>query len=217
MGKAMDDVLVAYGQNGEALRPHNGFPLRLIVPGFQGKYHVKFLRYLRVVDGPYMTYWEKSHYHKSEPRRDPTTPLGFLGHIPGADGEYLLEQGPASVITFPSGEQRLLEHGFYTISGIAWSGCGAVRRVEVSVDDGKTWKDAEISEPTRPVALARFTFPWTWNGDEAVLQSRCTDDKGQLQPTWANFRKFWGASGAPHNNSIQPWRVTRDGTVHNAL
>jgi sulfane dehydrogenase subunit SoxC len=216
MGKAMDDVLVAYGQNGEAVRPHQGYPLRLVVPGFQGKYHVKWLQYIRVVEGPYMTYWEKHHYVKGREART-ADPLPFLGHMNGAGGEYLLEQGPASVITFPSGEQRLPGHGYYTITGLAWSGCGAVRRVEVSVDGGRTWKDAEIAEPPRPMALARFTFHWTWTGNEAVLQSRTTDDKGQVQPSWDNLRKFWGASGAPHNNSIQPWRVTSDGTVHNAL
>jgi sulfane dehydrogenase subunit SoxC len=201
MGKAMDDVLVAYGQNSEPVRPHNGYPLRLLVPGFQGKYHVKWLKGIKVVDRPYMTYWEKHHYVKSA----------------GRQGGYLLEQGPKSVITFPSGEQRVPSRGYYTITGLAWSGCGAVSRVEVSIDGGRTWNDAQVQEPVRRIALTRFTIPWTWNGEEAVLQSRCIDDKGQVQPSLAEERKFWGTSDPANRNSIQPWRVTRDGSVVNAL
>jgi len=128
-----------------------------------------------------------------------------------------LEQGPKSVITLPSGEQRLPSPGYYTIAGLAWSGSGTVRRVEVSTDGGRSWNDAAIEEPARRIALTRFTARWTWNGREAVLQSRCTDDKGQIQPTAAEFPKFWGTSGSPHGNAIQPWRVTNDGTVLNAL
>ena len=215
MGKAMDDVLVAYGQNGEPVRPHQGYPLRLVVPGFQGKYHVKWLRRIQVVDRPYMTYWERHHYMKNRRRAGAgTTPLG---HVNGPDGDYFLEQGPKSVITAPSGEQRLPGRGYYTIRGFAWSGSGAVGRVEVSTDGGRSWSDADIEAPARRIALTCFTFPWTWNGGEAVLQSRCTDDKGQVQPTAAAHTRFWGTSGAPHNNSIQPWRVTNDGTVLNAL
>jgi sulfane dehydrogenase subunit SoxC len=129
----------------------------------------------------------------------------------------VLEQGPKSVITFPSGEQRLPSHGFYTIAGLAWSGAGAVSRVEVSTDGGRTWKDAQIHEQARRIALTRFTFPWTWTGDEAVLQSRCIDDKGQVQPSFGEEHKFWGSSNPANRNSIQPWRVTRDGNVVNAL
>lgn len=220
LGKAMDDALVAYGQNGEPVRPHQGFPLRLVVPGFQGKYHVKWLRFIKVIDRPYMTYWEKHHYLGAEARSEPPDTnrrLGYNEHLRGKG--VFLEQGPKSVITFPSGEQRLPNRGYYTISGLAWSGCGAVRRVEVSTDGGKSWNDAEIEGPAHRIALTRFTAPLTWNGGEAVLQSRCTDDKGQVQPTAAEHVSFWGGSGsaAPHNNSIQPWRVTDDGTIRSAL
>ena len=214
MGKAMDDALVAYGQNGEPVRPHQGYPLRLVVPGFQGKYHVKWLRRIKVVDRPYMMYWEKHSYVKH--RRTRATNTGF-SHVNGEAGSYFLEQGPKSVITFPSGEQRLPSRGYYTITGLAWSGCGAVRRVEISIDGGRSWNDAEIQEPARRIALTRFTLPWTWNGRETMLQSRCTDEKGQVQPSAADHTRFWGTSGAPHGNSIQPWRVTNDGTVLNAL
>ena len=211
LGKAMDDVLVAYGQNGEPVRPHQGYPLRLVVPGFQGKYHVKWLRRLRLVKRPLMSYWEKHHFMDRGYRP------GGEARGSGFGGDFYLEQGPKSVITFPSGEQRLPSPGYYTITGLAWSGSGAVRRVEVSIDGGRSWNDATIEEPARRMAWTRFTAPWTWNGREAVLQSRCTDDKGQVQPTAAEYPQFWGASGAPHGNAIQPWRVTNDGIVLNAL
>ena len=211
LGKAMDDVLVAYGQNGEPVRPHQGYPLRLVVPGFQGKYHVKWLRRLRLVKRPLMSYWEKHHFMDRGYR-----PGGEARGV-GFGGDFYLEQGPKSVITFPSGEQRLPSSGYYTITGLAWSGSGAVRRVEVSTDGGGNWKDATIDEPARRMAWTRFTAPWTWNGREAMLQSRCTDDKGQVQPTAAEYPQFWGTSGSPHGNAIQPWRVTNDGFVLNAL
>ena len=127
LGKA-EDCIVAYGQNGEPVRPHQGYPLRLVVPGFQGKYSVKWLRRIRLVKRPLITYWEKLHFLKvGEPDE---------GELRGKLGDFYLEQGPKSVITFPSGEQRLSGPGYYTISGLAWSGSGAVRRVEVSTDGG---------------------------------------------------------------------------------
>ena len=203
LGKAMDDTIVAYAQNGEPVRPQNGFPLRLVVPGFEGKYHVKWLNRVMVADKPYATYWEQSHF-TNYPGRQPTS--------------YYLEQGPKSVITFPSpGGQRLNGKGFYTVSGLAWSGCGTVERVEVSLDGGKSWEDAEIQAPALPKALTRFQFPWTWDGRETVLQSRCTDDQGQVQPTQNEHNAFWGNARPPHGNPIQPWRVTDDGQIFNAL
>lgn len=201
IAKAMSDVLVAYGQNGEPVRPHQGYPLRLIVPGFEGKFHVKWLKGIKVVNEPYLTYWEQGAFVK-----DPKT-----------SGSYYMEQGPKSVITFPSGGQRLTSRGFYTINGFAWSGGGAVRRVEVSVDGGRTWTDAQLPEPPLRIALTRFQLPWTWDGKETMLQSRCTDDTGSVQPTLADHAKFWGISKAPHGNAIQPWKVTSDGQVLNAL
>jgi sulfane dehydrogenase subunit SoxC len=204
MGRAMmDDVLIAYAQNGEPVRPHQGFPLRLLVPGFQAKHSVKWLKSIKVVDRPGLTYWEREHFARSA-----------RGPIQGA---YFLEQGPKSVITFPSGEQRLPSRGFYTITGLAWSGVGAVKRVEISTDDGKTWKDAVLEEPRHRMALTSFTFPWTWNGEETVLLSRCIDDKDQVQPMRADMQKFWGNSQYPVDNSIQPWKVNTDGTILNAL
>ena len=194
MAKAMDDILVAYAMNGEAVRPQQGFPLRLVVPGFEGILSVKWLRRVKVVDRYYMTYNDYGHL-----RRD-------------ADDAALGYQiGPKSVVTFPSGGQQLPGHGFYEVSGLAWSGGGAVSRVEVSTDGGESWMDAEIRGTAHRMAHTRFTFNWTWDGTETELQSRCTDELGQVQPD----RRLVRVRG--QDNSIQPWRVASDGSVHNAI
>lgn len=211
LAKALDDVLVAYGQNGEPVRPDHGFPLRLIVPGFEGIYNVKWLRRIKVVDQPYLTFQEHSRFLGSNPRTQPDT----------------YDFGPSSVITYPSGTHHVPSHGTYVISGLAWSGGGAVRKVEVSTDGGKTYADAQLAGPVLPKAHTRFLLPWRWDGEEAVLQSRCIDEKGRVQPTEAEFAKYWGftrqqvyatvGSQLGHCNWIQPWRVTRDGHVTNGL
>ena len=210
--KATEDVLVAYGQNGEALRREQGYPFRLVVPGCEGVSNVKWLRRIKVVDQPYMGKLETTGYPRLM-----------------ADGKarwFQFEMGPKSVITRPSGGQRLPSRGFYEITGLAWSGAGAIRRVEVSTDGGRTWKDAQLQKPVLRKAHTRFRLAWTWDGEEAVLQSRCTDELGQVQPTLAELGKSWGvdldyllspATRFNHLNFIQPWRVTRDGSVHNAL
>jgi len=177
-------------------------------PSFQGKYHVKWLRRIKLAKRPLITYWEKLHFMKIGAAEE--------GELRGNAGDFYLEQGPKSVITSPSGGQRLPGPGYYTITGLAWSGSGTVRRVEISTDGGRSWNDATIEEPARRIAWTRFTTPWTWNGREAVLQSRCTDDKGQVQPTGTEYRKFWAPSGSPHGNAIQPWKVTSEGVVLNA-
>ena len=211
MAKVMDDVLVAYGQNGEPVRPDHGYPLRLLVPGFEGIYNVKWLRTIKVVDGPYVGFQENSRFTAPDRRAR----------------DFIYELGPKSVITFPSGEDRLLERGLYAISGLAWSGGGTVRRVEVSTDGGRTWKDAQLQEPVLKRAFTRFHLMWKWNGEETVLQSRCIDDLGQVQPSVAEYARFWNKSVSEihrttgskfgHANFIQPWKVTADGTVQNAL
>jgi sulfane dehydrogenase subunit SoxC len=125
------------------------------------------------------------------------------------------------VITSPSGGQQLPGRGFFQIAGLAWSGGGAVRRVEVSTDGGKSWKDAEIQGTAYRMAHSRFVLPWTWDGKECELQSRCTDELGQVQPTRAQVAKFWNVPLDPAyripgaDNTIQPWRVAGDGSVHN--
>ncbi len=194
MAKAMDDCLVCYGMNGEAVRPQQGFPLRLLVPGFEGIFNVKWLRLIKVVDQYYMTYNDYGHL-----RRDPDD--AALGY----------EIGPKSVITFPSGGQQLPGPGFYEVSGLAWSGEGAVRRVEVSTDGGRSWMDAEIRGTAHRMAHTRFSFHWNWDGTEAELLSRCTDELGQVQPDRRLVRVRFP------DNSIQPWRIASDGSVHNAI
>ena len=211
LGKALDDVLVAYAQNGEAVRPDQGFPLRLVVPGMEGIYQVKWLRRIKVVDQPYLTFQESSRFLHEGPKTQLDT----------------YEFGPKSVITYPSGSQRLLNRGSYLISGLAWSGGGAIRKVEVSTDGGKTYKDAELAAAPLPRAFTRFYLPWRWDGAEAIIQSRCVDEKDQRQPTEEEFAKYWGytrqqlysASNTTlgHCNWIQAWKVNPTGDVTNGL
>jgi sulfane dehydrogenase subunit SoxC len=197
----MDDVLVAYGQNGEAMRPENGYPLRLIVPGCEGNANVKWLRRITVVDRPYMT------------RMESTEHTVFMPDGKARQFNFIMEA--KSVITFPSGGQRLPVPGLYEIRGLAWSGRGLVRRVEVSTDDGKTWRDARLQEPVLPLAHTRFRLDWRWDGREAVLQSRCTDETGYVQPTVAELVRVRGRNWIYYNNGIQSWKVAADGSVHN--
>jgi sulfane dehydrogenase subunit SoxC len=209
--KALDDCIVAYAQNGEAVRPDQGFPLRLVVPGMEGIYQVKWLRRIKVVDQPYLTFQESSRFLHEGPK----TQLDSY------------EFGPKSVITYPSGSQRLSGRGLYNISGLAWSGAGVVRKVEVSTDGGKTYKDAQIADKALPKAFTRFYFPWNWDGEEAVIQSRCIDEKDQMQPSEEEFVKYWGWSRQQlyqasnttvgHCNWIQAWKINRSGDVTNGL
>jgi sulfane dehydrogenase subunit SoxC len=201
MAKAMDDVMVAYGQNGEALRPENGYPLRLIVPGWEGNVNVKWLRRMKLVDRPHMTRLESTRHAALMPD--------------GKTRQFNFVMEAKSVITFPSGGQRLLGPGFYEIRGLAWSGRGLVRRVEVSMDGGKTWRDASLQEPVLPLAHTRFRLDWRWDGREAVLQSRCTDETGYVQPTLAELVMVRGLNSSYNNNAIQSWKVAADGSVHN--
>ena len=201
IAKAMDDILVAYSQNGEALRPENGYPLRLVVPGWLGNVGVKWLRRVTVVDKPYMTRMDN---------------VGQPSLMPdGKARELMFVLEAKSVITFPSGEQRLSGPGFYEVTGLAWSGRGLVRRVEVSTDAGKTWRDAALEKPVLRFAHTRFRFPWRWDGREAVLQSRCTDETGYVQPTLADLVKVRGLNSHYFLNAIQSWKVAADGSVHN--
>jgi sulfane dehydrogenase subunit SoxC len=201
MAKAMDDVLVAYGQNGEAPRPGNGYPLRLLVPGWEGNINVKWLRRIQVVDSPYMTRMESPDHTSLMPD--------------GKARQFMFVMEAKSVITSPSGGQRLPGPGFYEIRGLAWSGRGLVRRVEVSVDGGKTWRDAKLQAPVLRFAHVRFRLDWRWDGSPAVLQSRCTDETGYVQPTRAELAKVRGLNSFYHNNAIQSWKLAADGSVHN--
>ena len=206
IAKAMDDCIVAYGMNGEAVRPQNGFPLRLMVPGFEGIFHTKWLRRIKVVDRYYMNYNDFGHLHEDAKEKD-------------AALSYQI--GPKSVITFPSGGQQLPGKGFYEISGLAWSGGGAIKQVEVSTDGGKKWNKAEFRGTPQRMAHARFAYQWNWDGNETELQSRCTDEIGQVQPSRAQIAKYWNKpfdetfSVPGLDNSMQPWRIAADGSVTN--
>ena len=211
LAKALDDVLVAYGQNGEPVRPDHGFPLRLVVPGFEGIFNVKWLKRLKVVDKPYLSFQEHSRFLTPNPKTQRDS----------------YDFGPNSVITQPSGEQRLPAPGAYVISGLAWSGSGKVSKVEVSTDGGATYQEAELAGEVLPKAHTRFHLPWRWNGGEALLQSRCLDERGQLQPTEAEYARYWNLtrgqlygtiqSQLGYCNWIQPWKVAADGEVTNGL
>ena len=203
LAKAMNDVLLAYGQNGEPIRPEQGFPLRMFVPGWEGNISVKWVRRIKVVDQPYMTREETSKYTDLLPD--------------GKARQFTFEMDPKSLITYPSGGQQLAGPGFYEISGLAWSGRGAIRRVEVSTDGGNTWRDAQLQSPVLPICFTRFRLGWKWDGGEAVLQSRCTDEHGDVQPTLAALVKARGDHWGYHFNPIQSWKVSADGSVQNAL
>jgi len=203
--KAWEDTLVAYQQNGEALRPEQGYPLRLIVPGWEGNVHIKWLRRIEIGDQPSMTREETSKY------------TDLLAD--GTARQFTFAMDAKSVITFPSGEMRLETQGFYEITGLAWSGRGRVARVEVSTDGGRSWGEAALDGPVLPLCHTRFRFPWRWRGQAAILQSRCTDETGYVQPTHAALVAARGDHGRfgsiYHYNGIQSWRVGADGKVEN--
>jgi sulfane dehydrogenase subunit SoxC len=195
------EVLVAYGQNGEMLRPENGYPLRLVAPGVQGVSWVKYLRRIEVGDKPYAAKDEAIHYIDLMPG--------------GTHRQYSSTQECKSVVTTPSGGQVLLDKGFYQISGLAWSGRGKVRGVDVSVDGGRNWRRATLQAPVMNKCLTRFSLGWVWDGKPAVLQSRATDDTGYVQPTLGQLRGVRGTRSIYHNNAIQSWLVQESGEVKN--
>src|ERR1700682_4040430 len=177
LAKAMEDVIVAYGQNGEPLRVEQGYPIRLVVPGWEAPFRVKYLRHLKVVDQPYMAWNESMNHSVSRP------------DLGGKARWYHFQFGPKSVITRPSAGLNMPGRGYVQITGLAWSGAGTVTKVEVSTDGGRSWKEAKRHAPVLPRAHTRFTFDWAWDGQEAVIQSRCTDDAGEVQPSLAGFGK----------------------------
>jgi sulfane dehydrogenase subunit SoxC len=212
LAKAMDDCFVAYGQNGEPVRVEQGYPIRMIVPGWEGPFNVKYLSHIKVVDQPYHT-WNESMNH-SVARAD----------IGGKSRWYHFEWGPKSVITRPSAGLEL-RRGYVQITGLAWSGGGKVSKVDVSTDGGRSWKEAKLQTPVHTKAHTRFTFDWAWNGEEAVIVSRTTDERGEVQPSRAELYNHWGLTEeeakkparAIHFNAMQPWRVARDGSIHDAM
>ena len=205
--KCLSDALIVYAQNGEAIRPEQGYPMRLFLPGWEGNINIKWLRRLEVSDKPFMTREETSKYTD-------------LITTTGKARMFTMTMEAKSVITFPSGEMRLPGAGFYEVTGLAWSGRGKIARVEISTDGGRKWSLAALQDPVLPIATTRFRFPWIWDGQQAVLQSRATDETGYTQPTHKQLVDVRGPKTAPgetyHVNAIQSWSVDRDGSVKNA-
>lgn len=195
------EVLVAYGQNGEMLRPENGYPLRLVVPGVQGVSWVKYLRRVEVGDQPWATKDETVHYVDLMPD--------------GLHRQYTSIQECKSVVTTPSGGQVLLDKGYYSINGLAWSGRGKVKKVDVSVDGGRNWRTAQLQGPVMSKCLTRFSIDWAWDGKPAIIQSRASDETGYVQPANRQLRAVRGTRSIYHNNSIQSWLVQESGEVKN--
>jgi sulfane dehydrogenase subunit SoxC len=195
------EVLLAWGQNGEMLRPAQGYPLRLVVPGVQGVSWVKYLRRIKVGDAPFAA--------KDEV-------LGYADLMPdGTMRQYTSVMEVKSVVTTPSGGQTLLDRGFYNITGLAWSGRGKIRKVDVSVDGGRNWRAARLEAPVLSKCLTRFNIDWVWDGKPALIQSRATDETGQVQATYSDLRKVRGTRSIYHNNAIQTWLVEAGGAVKN--
>jgi sulfane dehydrogenase subunit SoxC len=203
IAKATKDVLVAYAQNGEPLRPEQGYPLRLIVPGCEGITNIKWLHRVKAIDQPAMTRWETSKY--TDLLADGTSRI------------FTLEMEAKSIITRPSGGDRLPARGVYEISGLAWSGRGSIARVEITTDGGATWQAAELQTPVVPLAHTRFRMSWNWDGREALIASRAADDTGYLQPTLTDLVKARGLNSGYHNNAILPWKISATGVVSNGL
>jgi sulfane dehydrogenase subunit SoxC len=200
LSKVMGDAIVALHQNGEPLRPSNGYPMRLFLPGWEGNASVKWLRSIKVTDQPGMTKDETSKYSDL-----------------GADGKaqlFTFPMGVKSVITSPSPGLELKEKGVYQVSGIAWSGAGRIRKVEISADGGQSWTDAMLDETVLPKSLTRFRAAWRWDGSPATLMSRAVDELGAVQPTReqnlvGRERSFY------HMHCIQSWQVSAEGELSN--
>lgn len=199
--KALDDAMVALYQNGERLRPEQGYPVRLLLPGWEGNMSVKWLRRIKLTQGPTHTKDETSRY------TDPTPDGKAL--------QFTFEMGVKSVIMRPSVGMKMQGPGWYEISGLAWSGAGRIRRVEVSLDGGATWHEAALQAQVYSKSFTRFRLPWEWNGTRVLLQSRAIDEKGNVQPS----RTAWLAQYMPrqryHNNAIQTWEIAANGSVAN--
>ena len=200
--KALDDAIVAYGQNGEALRPEQGYPVRLVLPGWEGNTNVKWLRRIKLTEGPQFTKDETSKY--TELMED------------GKAWIFTFEMDAKSVITAPSGGHSIGGPGYHEVTGLAWSGRGKITSVEVSTDGGTSWSEASLQQPVYSRAFTRFRLPWTWDGSECVLLSRCRDETGYVQPTRQELIAQRGRYSAYHCNRIKGWRIVADGSVSNA-
>lgn len=199
VAKLMDDAIVALYQNGERLRPEHGYPLRLIVPGWEGVLNVKWLRRLQLAEQPAMARNETAKYTELQPD--------------GKARQFTFVMEAKSLITSPSHGQRLRGPGYHEIRGLAWSGRGRVRKVEVSADGGRSWATAALQDPVLPKCMTRFRAAWQWDGRPVVLQSRAIDESGYVQPTRTNLVAQRGINGYFHYNAIVSWAIDEDGAV----
>ena len=197
--KMIDDAMLAFGQNGEAIRPEQGYPLRLLLPGYEGNTNIKWLRRIEVGKHPWMSREETSKYTDLKPD--------------GIADQFNLVMEAKSVITSPSGGMKLADQGPCDVTGFAWSGRGRVRGVEVSVDGGTTWYPAELDGEPLPKCTVRFHWPWRWDGRPARLVSRCTDETGYVQPTHQALVALHGVNYVYHYNALQSWDVAGSGEV----
>jgi sulfane dehydrogenase subunit SoxC len=198
----MNEAIVAYGQNGESIRPAHGFPMRLIMPGFEGNLNIKWLRRLKFGDQPWMTRWETDRYTQLLPD--------------GKARQFQLRMETNSVITSPSGMMEI-RPGYNRITGLAWSGLGKIVKVEISTDGSKTWKEAQLNLPSLPRAQTRFQMDWEWDGNPTKIVSRSTDEKGDVQPDRQSFIDRMGTNALFHYHAQQTWSIDSAGRVRNAL
>ena len=199
--KAMKDCMVVWGMNGEALRAEQGYPLRIVVPGWEGNMWVKWLRRLEVGDQPWHHREETSKY------------TDLLAD--GRSRRFTWIMDAKSIVTNPSPQMPLKFKGPNVLSGLAWTGRGTIKRVDVTLDGGKTWKTARLDGPVLPMSLSRFYFDFEWDGREMLIQSRAMDDTGYVQPTKDELRKVRGVNSIYHNNGIQTWLVRANGETEN--
>ena len=202
--KVLDDCLLVYASNGEMLRAENGYPLRLLVPGWEGNVSVKWLRRIKVGDQPWHFRSETARYTDPMPQ--------------GKWRQFSFEMECKSVITRPSGGMKLGAPGWYEIQGLAWSGNGRITAVDVTLDGGRNWQEATLDQPVLDKSLTEFRFRWNWNGGPAMIASRAVDSTGYVQPTAADLTKARAIVGfVQHHNGIQPWAVAGNGEVRNAI
>lgn len=199
--KALHDTLVVYAQNGEKLRPEQGYPLRLFNPGWEGNTSVKWLRRLKIGDKPWHHREETSKYTDLMPD--------------GRARRFSFIQETNSVITSPCPEHPWTTSGTYQIEGLAWSGRGKIKHVDVSIDGGISWRPAALKGLILPKALSRFSLPFNWDGSPHVLQSRAIDETGYVQPTLSQLRQVRGTNSIYHKNSIHSWQLSPSGKVRN--
>ncbi|OED38203.1 sulfite dehydrogenase [Chromatiales bacterium (ex Bugula neritina AB1)] len=202
MKKILDDTLIALYQNGEPVRPENGYPARLLVPGWEGIVNIKWLRSLRVSDKPLMSRFDTVSY--TDLQKD------------GSFERFSFEMGIKSLITSPTAGDKLSQRGFHQISGLAWTGNGKVSRVEVSVDNGASWTDAQLQQPVLDKSLTRFRLPWSWDGSPVKLKSRAYDSSGQSQPDRDSLLTERGTNMYYHYNAVVIFSINSDGLVRHA-